>query len=123
MISFTRDRKYFDNVNETNSVIRNVNIVVPQGSTFGVLQFDVNSNDNADHIPLDMRYKFVDDLSTLELLNLLLAGLASYNFRAHVASDVGVDQKILPPQNHLGQENLNKIEEWSIKNKTKLKPY
>ena len=118
--SFFQNRTMTVKWHEVTSEIKDLPGGGPQGSTFGVLQFDVNSNDNADHIPLDMRYKFVDDLSTLELLNLLLAGLASYNFRAHVASDVGVDQKILPPQNHLGQENLNKIEEWSIKNKTKL---
>ena len=41
-----------------------------------------------------MRFKFVDDLSILELINLILAGLIDYDFKNHVASDIGVNQKI-----------------------------
>ena len=92
----------------------------PQGSTFGNLEFDVNSNNNADHILPHMRFKFVDDLSKLEKLNLLLVGLTSYNFKAHVASDIGVHQKFLPPANFLGQESLNRVEQWTRDNRTKL---
>ena len=55
----------------------------PQGSTSGLLEYKYNSNDNADHIPEDMIFKFVDDLSALENLNLIIAGLSSYNFRNH----------------------------------------
>ena len=65
----------------------------PQGCTFGLLEYKSNSNNNADCVPKDMRFKFVDDLSTLEKLNLILAGLSSYNFRNHVASDIGIEQK------------------------------
>ena len=39
-----------------------------QGTLLGVLQFLVQNNDNADCLEEDMRYKFVDDLSILELL-------------------------------------------------------
>ena len=52
-----------------------------------------------------MRFKFVDDLSALEKLNLILLGLSSYNFWKHVASDIGIDQKFLPP----GNFNLKKL--------------
>ena len=60
-----------------------------------------------------MRFKFVDDLSALEKLNLILLGLTSYNFRKHVASDIGIDQKFLPPENFKSQETLNKIVDWT----------
>ena len=30
---------------------------------FGLLEYKSNSNDNADHIPEDMKFKFVDDLN------------------------------------------------------------
>ena len=36
------------------------------------------------------RYKFVDDLSLLEVINLLTVGLSTYNFKNHVASDVAI---------------------------------
>ena len=37
----------------------------PQGCTFGLLEYKSNSNNNADYVPQNMRYKFVDDLSIL----------------------------------------------------------
>ena len=75
----------------------------PQGCTFGLLEYKSNSNNNADYVPQNMRYKFVDDLSILEKLNLILLGLSSYNFRNHIASDIGVDQKFLPKENFQSQ--------------------
>ena len=92
----------------------------PQGCTFGLLEYKSTSNNNADHVSPDMRFKFVDDLSTLEKLNLILLGLSSYNFKNHVASNVGINQKYLSNKNIESQNHLNKIEEWTNTNKTKL---
>ena len=39
-----------------------------------------------------MKYKLVDDLNILELIDLLSIGLIAYDFLNHVASDVGTDQ-------------------------------
>ena len=77
------------------------------------------SNDNANHVPPEMRFKFVDDLSTLVELNVILTGLSSYNFKLHVASDVGIDQKFLPSQNTQSQQYLDQIENWTHLNKSK----
>ena len=92
----------------------------PHGCTFGGLEYLVNSNDNTDHISTEMKFKFVDDLSTLEKLNLLLVGLSTYNFRTHVASDIGIDQKFLPSENIEAQSSLNKIVKWTKDNKMQL---
>ena len=92
----------------------------PQGCTFGLLQYKSSSNSNADHVPRDMRFKFVDDLSTLEKLNLVMLGLSSYNFRNHVASDIGINQKYLPSEHFSSQMYLDKIEDWTDSNKSKL---
>ena len=67
-----------------------------------------------------MRYKFVDDLSILEKINLILCGLSSYNFRNHVASDIGPHQKFLPSDNIQSQSYLKQIEKWTEDNKMKL---
>ena len=85
-----------------------------------LLEYKANSNHNAVHVPVHMRFKFVDDLSTLEKLNLILAGLSSYNFKNHVASDIGTNQKFLPNDNILSQQYLNRIETWTDDMKVKL---
>ena len=51
----------------------------PQGSTFGIWEYLSQSNDNADCIDQDLRYKFVDDLTFLEVIYLLNVGMATYN--------------------------------------------
>ena len=120
LISFFQDRKMIVKWHGLTSTKRDLPGGGPQGSTFGLLEYKSNSNDNANHIPEDMRFKFVDDLSALEKLNLILLGLSSYNFRKHVASDIGIDQKFLPPENFKSQETLNKIVDWTSDNKMKL---
>ena len=49
-----------------------------------------------------------------------MAGLISYNFKKHVASDVGIDQAYLPPENILSQDYLSTIQTWTSENKAKL---
>lgn len=58
------------------------------GSTFGVLEYLSQSNDNSDNVPVDDRYKFMDDLTLLEFTQLMDVGLASYNIRAQVPSNI-----------------------------------
>ena len=66
-----------------------------------------------------MRYKFVDDLSILELL--LFGGLLSdYNFMDHIASDIGIDESFVPSSNLQTQKNLDTIARWTDDNKMKL---
>ena len=42
-----------------------------QGGTLGILEFLSQNNDSADMVPEDSRFKFIDDLSLLEILDLL----------------------------------------------------
>ena len=92
----------------------------PQGSVLGNILYGGFSNDNADVVPTEMKYKFVDDLSTLEKINLILAGLVSYNFLNHVASDIATDHRFLDGSNLESQQYLNYVQEWTRKNKAKL---
>jgi hypothetical protein len=120
LISFFQTRKMIVKWHGVVSTQRDLPGGGPQGSNFGLLEYKSNSNDNAEHIPEDMRFKFVDDLSALEKLNLIVLGLPSYNFRNHVASDIGINDKFLPSQNIKSQENLDQIAEWTTRNKMKL---
>ena len=56
----------------------------PQGTLVGGLEYIAQSNDNADVFPSEDRFRFIDDLSVLQLF--LLSGLlVDYNFHQNVA--------------------------------------
>ena len=49
----------------------------PQGSIFKILEYLVETNLNTDYLTPEEKFKFVDDLSILEIINLLTIGLCS----------------------------------------------
>ena len=91
----------------------------PQGTLVGLIEYFVQSNDNADCVDPDLRFKFVDDLSVLELV-MLSSLLTEYNFKQHVASDIGIDELYIPAGSLQSQENLNTIADWTDQNMMKL---
>ena len=92
----------------------------PQGSTFGIWKYLSQSNDNANCIEESERFKFVDDLTFLEVIYLLNVGIASYNVKQHVPSNIPTHNQIIPSKNLKSQHNLNVINEWTKKKKMKL---
>ena len=91
----------------------------PQGTLIGQLEYLVLSNDNADCSQPEDRYKYIDDLTLLQLV--CLAGLLTeYNFEGHVASDIGIDQSFLPAASFQSQADLDSISNWSEENLVKL---
>jgi hypothetical protein len=78
---------------------------LPQGSSVGLLEYDSQSNTNTELLSVEDKFKFVDHLSTLEVINLIMAGLTSYNFKQHVASDIGTDN--LYSENIQSQKNMD----------------
>ena len=90
----------------------------PQGSTFGIWEYLSQSNENAQCVEEDDRFKFVDDLSFLEIIYLLNIGLASYNIHKHVPSNIPVHNQVIQKENLETQKQLNIINDWT-KNKTK----
>ena len=106
IIKFLENRQMSVNFNGQESSLFSLVGGGPQGSWAGQETYIAASNDNADCVEEDDRYKFCDDLSILELL-MLGVMLTEYNFLEHVASDVGVDQHFLPTQGT--QTNLEKI--------------
>ena len=86
-----------------------------QGTLMGVIMYLVQSNDNADVVDEDMRFKFVDDLSILELI-LLSSWLSEFNVKQQVANDIGVDEYFISPENLKTQNYLDSIAEWTEEN-------
>ena len=77
-----------------------------QGATLGLLEYLSQSNDNADCVGLSDRYKFVDDLSILEIVNLLTVGLSSFNMKQQIPSDIPLHNQFIPAENQSGWKKL-----------------
>ena len=120
LISFFQNRKMTVKWNGQFSSERDLPGGVPQGSTNGLLQYKSGSNDNADHVSEDMRFKFVDDLSILEKINLILTGISSYNFKNHGAADIGINQNFISNEHLNTQKSVESIQKWTNDNKAKL---
>ena len=65
----------------------------------------------------ESKFKFVDDLTVLEKINLLLAGLASFNCKNSVPSDVSINNQIIPASHLKYQEYIKNINQWTINQK------
>ena len=66
-------------------------------------EFISQTNHNADSVPKEDRFKYVDDLTTLKIKNLLSIWLSSYNFRLHI--HIPTDVFFLDIRNYLNQIN------------------
>ena len=115
LISYLSDRKMQVKFNGEISDILTLIGGGPQGTLVGGIEYLVQSNDNADIVPPEDRFKYIDDLSVLQLV--LLSGLlVEYNFHQHVASDVGIGMKYLPAETYNTQDHLNFISNWTDEN-------
>ena len=83
----------------------------PQGGTLGTIEYNSQSNNNTDFLTDEEKYKFIDDLFFLEVLNLLLASLNQYDSKEQVPLDVGIEDKFISGDNLKSQTYLQKIEE------------
>ena len=119
LVSYLSDRKMQVKFNGEISRLYSLIGGGPQGTLIGGIEYTAQSNDNADIVPPQDRFKYIDDLSVLQLV--LLSGLlVEYNFVEHVASDVGVDQMFLPASSYKCQDTINYISNWTKDNKMKL---
>ena len=91
-----------------------------QGGQLGQLEYLSQSEHNVDFLDLEEKYKFIDDLSVLEIINLMMSGLQTYNFKEHIPSDIATHGQYLPAGNIKSQNHLNKIETWTKENQMAL---
>ena len=69
---------------------------------------------------MENMFKFVDDKTTLEVINLISIGMASYNTRVNVQSNVLTSNLVISNDNLKTQEHLYKIRDWTKEKKMKL---
>ena len=122
LISYFEDRKMVVKWHGILSKERNLKGGGPQGSTIGILEYLSQSNDNANSVPESDRFKFVDDLTVLEIVYLLNIGMASHNIKLNVSSKIPVHNQFIPRDNLRTQEYVRSIETWTEQNKMILNP-
>ena len=83
-----------------------------QGSNLGNWEFLSQTNSYADCVPQQDRYKFVDDLSVLEVINLLNIGLSTFNFKSQVASDIPIHGQYISNTNLKTQQYIENLNKW-----------
>ena len=85
--------------------------------TFGIWEYLAQSNNSANCVQSDYRFKFVDDLTVLEKVNLLITGLATFYSKSSFPSDLADHNQMIPNFHHKSQDYLNNIEDWTKKQK------
>ena len=120
LIEFIEERQMTVKFNSEESKLYSLIGGGPQGSWSGQACFITASDDNADHVNQDDRYKFSDDLNILEVV-ILGNILSEYDFSKHVPSDVGLGERHLPSQSLDTQTNLDQIAFWTSNNLMQLK--
>ena len=66
---------------------------------------------------MEDRFKFVDDLSTIEIINLLTIGLSSLNMKNQIPSDLPTHGQIVDNNSTKSQQYLNQLDKWSEEHK------
>ena len=115
LISYLQDRTMRVKWHGETSSVRNLNGGGPQGATFGIWEYLAQSNTSASCVNPEYRFKFVDDLTVLEKVNLLIAGLSSFNCKSSVPNDIPDHNQFINSAQLKSQEYLNNIKEWTDK--------
>ena len=117
LISYFEDRQMKVKWRGKVSKSRNLPGSGAMGANLGNWEYLSQTNDNAECVPVEDRYKFVDDLSTIEIINLLTIGLSSLYVKNHIPSDLPTHGQYVNNNNTKSQQYLNKINEWTENHK------
>ena len=95
LINYFQDREMTVKWHGCLSNPRRINGGGLQRATIGILEYLSQSNNNTDFIDIQDKFKFVDDLTVLEIVNLISVGLTSYNTNNHIPSDISTDNHFI----------------------------
>ena len=85
------------------------------GATLGIWEYLSQTNDNGDSIPVEDRFKFVDDMTVLEVINLVNVAIQTYDVINHVPSDIAGHNQFIDGKELKSQEYLKDLNQWSKK--------
>ena len=120
LINYFQDREMSVKWHGCRSTVRKVTGGGPQGATIGLLEYLSQSNKCADNVNESERFRFLDDLSILEIINLLTVGLSSFNLKQQIPNDIATHNQYISPDNLQSQEWLDAISSWTDNQKMKI---
>ena len=120
LVNFFQDRQMKVKWKGLLSTIRDLPGGGTQGGTLGIEEYLSQTNNNINFLSEEEGYKFIDDLSILEIINLLSISLSSYDVQSHVPSDVAVDYYYLDSKEIKSQMYLDQLLEWTNSHEMKL---
>ena len=84
------------------------------------MEYLSQSNNCADVVNESERFRFLDDLSILEIVNLLTVGLSSFNLKQQVPNDIATHNQFISCHNLKSQDWLDNISDWTDNQKMKI---
>ena len=113
LISYFENREMKVKWHNTVSKSRNLPGSGAMGASLGNWEYLSQTNDSAECIPVEDRFRFVDDLSTIEIINLLTIGLSSFYMKHQIPSDIPTHGQIIDNNNTKSQQYLDQLDKWS----------
>ena len=96
------------------SVPRRIHGGGPQGATLGILEYLSQSNNSADLVQDLDCFKFVDDLSVLEIVDLVTVGITYFNLKYQIPTDLPLNNQYIPAHNLKYQNWLDVISQCTV---------
>ena len=120
LTNYFQERKMSVKWHGCYSVPKDIHGGGPQGETLGLLEYLSQSNSSSDCVGVEDRFKFIDDLTILEIVNLVTVGLTSFNLKQHIPNDIPLHNQYIPASNLKSQEWLDELNEWTVNQKMML---
>ena len=116
LIDFLTERKMQVTLNKHTSTSHDLIGGGPQGSLIGQLLYIIGSDDVAEEVPDEDKYKYIDDLVVLDSVN-TENNLEDYKVWQNVPSNVSIDERFLPSITFKSQYINNSIAKWTDETK------
>ena len=120
LINYVQGRKMYVKWHGQQSKSRHLHGGWLHGGTFGILEYLSQSNKNASYAAEDKRWKCVDDLTILEIINLLTVGMSCFHVKNQVQSYMHIDKNYIFEESLITKTHLEKISEWTLNQKMKV---
>ena len=120
LVSYFQDCKITVKWHGCQSTQRNMPGGGPAGATIGLLEYLSQSNNNANCVNEEDRFKFVDDLNVLEIVNLLTVGISSFNVKNNVPKVIPDHNQYISSNNLQSQQFLDEINQSTMQHKMKM---